>query len=74
MRYVTDLPGIHVQIDVSAKLVWGDRYPLFAVERAKPMMGEFPTATLDVLPNIGLFSHGEALAAVAESRLPTLLG
>lgn len=72
MHYVTELPAIHARIDVPVKLVWGDRDPFFPVERAKAMVNEFPNATIDVLPDIGLFSHEEAPAAVAASLLPTL--
>jgi pimeloyl-ACP methyl ester carboxylesterase len=74
MRYVTELPDVHARIDVPVKLVWGDRDPFFPVARAKAMVNEFPNATIDVLPGVGLFSHEEAPADVARSLLPTLLG
>ena len=74
MRHVNGLPSIHARIDIPVKLVWGDRDPFFPVERAEAMVAEFPNATIDVLPGVGLFSHEEAPADVARSLLPTLLG
>ncbi len=74
MEHVTALSDLHARIDVPVKLVWGDRDPFFPVGRARAMVDEFPGASIDVLPNVGLFSHEEAPAAVAESLLPTLLG
>jgi pimeloyl-ACP methyl ester carboxylesterase len=72
MRYVTELTDIHARIDVPVKLVWGDQDPFFPVDRARAMVHEFPDATIDVLAGIGLFSHEEAPATVAQALLPTL--
>ena len=72
MRYVTELAEIHNLIDVPVKLVWGDQDPFFPVDRARAMVHEFPNASIDVLAGIGLFSHEENPAAVAQSLLPTL--
>jgi pimeloyl-ACP methyl ester carboxylesterase len=72
MRYVTELADIHPRIDVPVKLVWGDRDPFFPVDRARAMAHEFPNATIDVLQGVGLFSHEEAPAAVAQALLPIL--
>jgi pimeloyl-ACP methyl ester carboxylesterase len=38
------------------------------------MVGTFPAAQLDVIPDAGLFSHEERPAEVAAALLPTLLG
>jgi pimeloyl-ACP methyl ester carboxylesterase len=73
MQHVHDLPAIHARIDVPVKLIWGDRDPFFPVERARAMNAEFPNATIDVLPGVGLFSHEESPEDVARALLPTLL-
>jgi pimeloyl-ACP methyl ester carboxylesterase len=72
MKQVTELATIHGQLNVPVKLVWGDRDPFFPVERAKAMVSTFPSASIDVIEGVGLFSHEEAPAAVAASLLPTL--
>ncbi len=72
MRYVTELADIHRRIDVPVKLVWGDQDPFFPVARARAMVSEFPDASIDVLAGIGVFSHEENPAGVAESLVPTL--
>ncbi len=72
MRYVTELADIHRRIDVPVKLVWGDRDPFFPVDRARAMAHEFPDATIDVLAGVGLFSHEESPAAVAQALIPVL--
>jgi len=74
MSDVTSLPGIHARLDVPVKLVWGDQDPFFPVERARAMVSEFPDASIDVLPGVGLFAHEEAPAEVAAALLPTLTG
>ena len=73
MRYVTELTDIHAQIDVPVKLVWGDQDPFFPLDRAQAMVSEFPDATIDVIENIGLFSHEEAPIDVARSLLSTIV-
>lgn len=73
MQHVTDLPEIHAKIAAPVKLVWGDRDPFFPVDRARAMVGEFPNATIDVLPGVSIFSHEEAPADVAQSLLPILV-
>lgn len=74
MRHVSALTDIHRRLDVPVQLVWGDQDPFFPVARAREMVLEFPNASLDVLEGIGLFSHEEAPAAVADALLPTLTG
>jgi pimeloyl-ACP methyl ester carboxylesterase len=74
MSLVTDLTDIHRQLDVPVQLVWGDKDPFFPVARAEDMVHEFPNARLEVLPGVGLFSHEEAPAAVADALVPTLSG
>ena len=74
MRHVTDLPGIHRQIDVPVQLVWGDQDPFFPVDRAKAMVSTFPDARIEVIEGAGLFSHEERPAEVAQALLPTLTG
>lgn len=71
---VTSLPAIHARLDVPVKLVWGARDPFFPVERAQAMVKQFPNASIEVLPDAGLFSHEENPAAVAKALLPTLNG
>lgn len=72
MRLVTELTDIHRRLDVPVQLVWGDKDPFFPVARAREMVPEFPNARIAVLPGVGLFSHEEAPAAVADALLPTL--
>jgi haloalkane dehalogenase len=72
MHDVTDLPGVHRQLDVPVQLVWGDQDPFFPVERAKAMIAEFPDARIEVIEGAGLFSHEERPAEVAAALLPTL--
>lgn len=74
MRHVTELTDIHRRIDVPVQLVWGDKDPFFPVARARAMVDQFPNAQLTVLPGVGLFSHEESPAAVAEALLPSLTG
>ncbi len=74
MSFVSRLTEIHPRIDVPVKLVWGDKDPFFPVERARAMVSEFPNATIDVIEGVGLFSHEEAPAQVADFLLPTLTG
>ena len=74
MRHVTDLPGIHRQIEVPVQLVWGDQDPFFPVDRAKAMVSTFPDARIEVIEGAGLFSHEERPAEVAQALLPTLTG
>jgi pimeloyl-ACP methyl ester carboxylesterase len=74
MELVTELDEIHARIDVPVRLVWGDHDPFFPVDRARAMVDTFPDATLDVIEGVGLFSHEEAPAEVAEVLLPTLTG
>jgi pimeloyl-ACP methyl ester carboxylesterase len=72
MHDVTSLPEVHARLDVPVKLVWGARDPFFPVDRARAMVSEFPNASIEVLPDIGLFSHEEAPEQVAAALLPTL--
>lgn len=72
MTHVTDLVAVHERLGVPVKLVWGACDPFFPVERAKAMVSTFPNATIDVLADVGLFSHEEAPEAVAKSLLPML--
>ena len=74
MQHVHDLPAVHARIDVPVKLIWGDQDPFFPVDRARAMTAEFPNATIEILPGVGLFSHEEAPEDVARALLPTLLG
>jgi len=74
MKFVTELSGIHRRLDVPVKLIWGDQDPFFPVERARAMVSQFPDASIDVIEGVGLFSHEEAPAEVAEALLPTLTG
>jgi pimeloyl-ACP methyl ester carboxylesterase len=74
MNHLAELPEIHRRLDVPVQLVWGDQDPFFPLATARTMVREFPNAQLEVLENIGLFSHEEAPAAVAEALLPTLTG
>jgi len=74
MRDVAELTDIHHRLDVPVQLVWGDKDPFFPVALARDMVHEFPNAQLEVLEGVGLFSHEEAPAAVAEALLPTLTG
>ncbi len=72
MDDVTSLPGIHARLDVPVKLVWGARDPFFPVDRARAMVPQFPDASIDVLPDAGLFCHEEQPAEVAAALLPAL--
>jgi pimeloyl-ACP methyl ester carboxylesterase len=74
MRFVTELADIHRRLDVPVRLVWGDRDPFFPVDRARAMVDTFPNATIEILEGVGLFSHEEAPAEVAQALLPTLTG
>ncbi len=74
MDFVTGLDDLHARIDVPVRLVWGDQDPFFPVERARVMVDTFPNATIEVIEGVGLFSHEEAPAEVAQALLPTLTG
>jgi pimeloyl-ACP methyl ester carboxylesterase len=74
MRFVTELADIHRRLDVPVRLVWGDRDPFFPVDRARAMVDTFPNATIEIFEGVGLFSHEEAPAEVAQALLPTLTG
>jgi pimeloyl-ACP methyl ester carboxylesterase len=74
MDFVTGLDDLHAWIDVPVRLVWGDQDPFFPVERARAMVDTFPNATIEVIEGVGLFSHEEAPAEVAQALLPTLTG
>ena len=74
MSDVTGLTDVHRRLDVPVQLVWGDQDPFFPIARAREMVHEFQDAQLAVLEDVGLFSHEESPAAVAEALLPTLTG
>ena len=74
MAKVHGLAAVHAKIDVPVKLVWGGKDPFFPVDRARAMVATFPNATIDVIPDAGLFSHEERPAEVAAALLATLVG
>lgn len=71
-RYVDELGALHRRMDAPVVLVWGEQDKFFPVEWAREMVGDFPDASLTVIPDAGLFSHEERPAEVAEALLPTL--
>ncbi|MEM9041927.1 MAG: alpha/beta hydrolase [Actinomycetota bacterium] len=74
MRFIDELADIHGRIDVPVQMVWGAEDPFFPLAQAKKMVGTFPDAQLEAIPNSGLFSHEETPQAVAEALLPALTG
>jgi pimeloyl-ACP methyl ester carboxylesterase len=73
-RFVRDLAGLHARITVPVQLVWGEEDAFFPVDWAREMVGTFPDARLEVVPDAGLFAHEERPDAVAAALLPTLTG
>lgn len=73
-RHVQELAGLHQQITVPVRLVWGDRDPFFPVAQAEAMVSTFPDAHLEVVQGAGLFAHEERPAEVARALLPVLTG
>lgn len=71
-RHVHALDGLHRQITVPVRLVWGEQDRFFPVGKARQMVDSFPDATLHVVPGAGLFSHEERPAEVAQALLPIL--
>ncbi len=74
LRRVAQLSGLHAQIRVPVKLVWGTDDPFFPVEVARRAVDSFANATLTEVPRGKLFVHEEFPEAVAKAMLPTLLG
>lgn len=72
LRLVDGLKELHAVIDVPVQLIWGERDKFFPVEWARQMVGDFPNASLTVVPGAGLFSHEERPAEVAQALLPML--
>lgn len=73
-RHVDELKALHRRIDVPVALVWGEQDKFFPLEWAREMVGDFPDASLTVIPDAGLFAHEEKPQKVAEALLPTLAG
>ena len=71
-RLVHDLGAVHRRIDVPVQLVWGEKDPFFPLDRAREMVGTFPDAHLEVIPDATLFCHEEKPAEVADALLPVL--
>jgi len=70
------LAPLHARIKAPVKLVWGEDDPIFPIERARRMVGQFGGgATLDVIPRGRAFVHEEqpeVFAARAASFLEAL--
>ncbi len=65
-------PEVHRKITAPVQLVWGDQDPFFPVAQARPMVGSFPNAKLDIIQGAGLFSHEERPEEVARSLLAAI--
>lgn len=73
-RYVHELGDLHRQITAPVQLVWGEQDEFFPVAWAREMVDTFPDASLEVIPDAGLFAHEERPAEVAAALLPVLTG
>jgi haloalkane dehalogenase len=73
-RHVSDLAGLHQQIDVPVQLVWGEHDKFFPLDWAREMVTTFPDAQLEVVAGAGLFAHEERPAEVAQTLLRLLEG
>lgn len=71
-RHVEQLGALHKKIDAPVQLVWGAKDPFFPVQQAREMVDTFPDASIEVIPDAGLFSHEERPTEVAAALLPVL--
>lgn len=69
---VRELGELHRRIQVPVRLVWGEHDKFFPVEWAEEMVSTFPSATLAVIDEAGLFAHEERPAEVAAALLPVV--
>ena len=74
VSYVEQLADVHRRIEAPVQLVWGAEDKFFPLAWAEEMVGTFPDARLEVVPDAGLFSHEERPAEVAKALLPVLTG
>ncbi len=70
---IQELAELHTKMQIPVKLVWGEDDTYFPVAQAREMVGDFPSASIEVIPHSKLFVHEEWPEQAAQAILPTLL-